>query len=49
MQIGPASLYAPAKPRDPSARAKFDKAAAVAATDGSSVELGDSSVISTIF
>jgi hypothetical protein len=40
---------APPKPRDTSARAEFDKAAAVAATDGSSVELGDSTVVSTYF
>jgi hypothetical protein len=30
-------------------RAKFDKAAAVAATDGSSVELSGSTVVSTYF
>jgi hypothetical protein len=42
---------APPKPRDASARADFDKAAAVTVTvtDGSSVELGDSTVVSTYF
>src|SRR6476660_6090834 len=45
--MGPGSLYGLPKPRDPSACAEFDMGAALAATDGSGVELGDSSVVST--